>query len=92
MAKFRLLLYFPLVPSVTKGFTMRKWFTEHPASVGETYFAHMWTAFSFAARLFLAGVACLIHGLLPFCFTNTGSSTVKRLHQEMIEARGRRRL
>ena len=50
----------------------------------------MWTAFSFAARLFLAGVACLI--LAFFCFTNTGSSTVKRLHQEMIEAREQRRL
>ena len=71
---------------------MRKWFTEHPASVGETYFAHMFTAFSFGGRLLSAGVACLIHGLLPFCFTNTGSSSVKQLNQEMIEARKRRRL
>jgi hypothetical protein len=66
-----------------------KCFKEHPASVGETYFGHMFTAFSFGARLLAASLACLIHGVLPFCFTNTGSSVVRRLHQEMVECRGR---
>jgi hypothetical protein len=71
---------------------MRKLFTEHPASVGETYFAHMFSAFGFGARLISAGLACIVHGLFPFCFTRTGSSTVKKLHHEMIQARDQRRL
>ena len=66
-----------------------KCFTEHPASVGETYFGHMFTAFHFGVLLLGAGVACMIHGILPFWFTHTGSSTIRRLHQEMVEFRGR---
>lgn len=71
---------------------MRKWFTEHPASVGESYLNHMFAAFGFGTRLISAGLACMIHGFLPFCFTQTGSSTVEQLHHEMIEARKPRRL
>ena len=68
---------------------MQNCFTDHPDSVGETYFQHMMSAFSFAARLFAAAMACLVHGLFPFLFTSTGSSAVKRLHEDMIEARQR---
>jgi hypothetical protein len=68
---------------------MQNWFKDHPASVGETYFQHMGSAFGFAGRLLGASVACLLHGLFPFMFTRTGSSAVKRLHEDMIAARQR---
>jgi hypothetical protein len=68
---------------------MRNCFTNHPETVGETYFQHLISAFSFASRLFTAAAACLVHGLFPFLFTSTGSSAVKRLHADMIEARRR---
>src|SRR5712671_2639037 len=67
--------------------TMHKLFKDHPATVGESYFEHMGTAFTFAARLFGASLACFVHGLFPFLFTSTGSTAVKRLYQGMIVAR-----
>ena len=66
---------------------MRNCFKDHPASVGETYFQHMSAALGFAARLFRASVACFVHGMLPFLFTRTGSSAVRRLYEDMITER-----
>ena len=68
---------------------MQNWFKDHPASVGESYVQHMGSAFGFAARLFGAAVACLLHGVFPFLFTRTGSTAVKRLHEDMTAARQR---
>jgi len=65
-------------------------FTDHPASVGETYGQHMGMAFGFAGRLFLASLACLIHGLLPFLFVRTGSAAIADLHLRMVSHRDRR--
>jgi len=66
---------------------MQKLFRDHPATVGETYFEHMGTAFTFAGRLLGASLACFVHGLFPFLFTSTGSLAVKRLYQGMVVAR-----
>ena len=65
-------------------------FTEHTASVNETYGRHLVAAWSFAFSLLGAGLACLVHGLLPFVFTHTGSSTVRDLHERMVTHRVRR--
>jgi hypothetical protein len=59
-------------------------FSEHPASVGETYGEHMVRATSFGARMMFAGFACLVHGFLPFLFERTGSRTVAELNDRMI--------
>lgn len=64
-------------------------FKAHPASVGETYFQHMGSAFSFSAAMLLAGLACMVHGVLPFLFTKTGRSTVEDLHERMVLHRHR---
>jgi len=66
-------------------------FTEHPASVGESYVEHMHSAFTFGARMLAAGCACLLHGVLPFLFVTTGSSAVRHLHDRMITHRSRQR-
>ena len=65
-------------------------FTVHPASVGESYFAHMRAAFSFGATMIAAGLACLLHGVLPFAFVKTGSRAVQVLHTRMVTQRDRR--
>jgi hypothetical protein len=62
-------------------------FTDHPASVGETYLEHMWTAAGFGTRLILAGAACLVHSLLPFLFKTTASRQIASLHSRMIANR-----
>ena len=69
---------------------MARWsFTEHPASVGETYGEHMGSAWGFAARMAAGAVACFIHGLLPFLFTRTGSGIINELHGRMVLNRAR---
>ena len=67
-------------------------FTEHPASVGESYFQHMGSALSFACRLFVAMLCCIVHAALPFLFRSTGSRIISELHERMITNRNRLRL
>jgi hypothetical protein len=62
-------------------------FSEHPASVGETYTGHMGHAACFGARMIAAGLACLVHALLPFLFVHTGSRTIGELNDRMITSR-----
>jgi hypothetical protein len=54
-------------------------FTDHPESVGETYGAHCARAFRFGGRMVIAGVACMVHALLPFLFVHTASRALDEL-------------
>jgi len=58
-----------------------KLFTDHPASVNETYFGHMAFAAWFASRLLMAASAALIHAILPFMFETTASRIVRELYE-----------
>ena len=69
---------------------MRISFTEHPASVGETYFGHMFSALSFCAKMTVALLACLVHAFLPFLFEKTGSQMITRLMDDMVHNRDKR--
>jgi hypothetical protein len=64
-----------------------RWFTDHPAAVGESYGEHLVTATSFGARMMLAGIACMLHGLLPFLFVRTGSRAVSELNEQLVARR-----
>jgi len=59
-------------------------FTEHPASVGETYTEHMAHAACFGLRMIGAGIACLVHALLPFLCVRTGSAAIAQLNDRML--------
>jgi hypothetical protein len=65
-------------------------FTEHPASVGETYGEHFAVATYFAGIMIAAGLACLVHAVLPFAFTTTASRAIARLSTRMTSRRGAR--
>lgn len=69
---------------------MRISFTEHPASVGETYFGHLFSALSFCGKMTLALMACLVHAFLPFLFEKTGSQMITRLMDDMVHNRDKR--
>ena len=58
-------------------------FLSHPRSVGESYIEHMGVAARFGGTMVLAGIAVLIHALVPALFTRTGSLAIKRLYGEM---------
>jgi hypothetical protein len=68
---------------------VRALFTEHPASVNETYLQHMGSATSFSAAMILGGLACLVHAVFPFLCVRTGSRTIAELHVRMITNRVR---
>ncbi len=68
---------------------LKSLFTEHPASVDETYTEHMAMAASFSARLFTGSLACCIHALFPFLFVTTGSSIIAELNERMVVHRRR---
>jgi hypothetical protein len=59
----------------------------HLAEAGMDYFGHLLRATRIGGTLIAAGVACLVHGLLPGLFTTKASRTVVRLHEE-ISAHG----
>jgi hypothetical protein len=59
-------------------------FTEHPASVGESYSQHLFRAMCFGIRMVFAGLACLVHGVLPFLFVRTGSRAIAELNDRMV--------
>lgn len=64
-------------------------FTEHPATVGESYFGHLLQAATFGLRMVFAGFACLLHGIFPFLFVTTGSDAMKALHEQMSARRAK---
>ena len=39
--------------------------------------------------MLLGGLACLVHAVLPFLCTSTGSQTIRRLHDRMVVNRVR---
>ncbi len=68
---------------------MMKFFSEHPASVGETYFEHLLCATGFSIRMIIGGIACFIHALLPFLFVKTASKYITELHEQMVRKRSK---
>lgn len=68
---------------------MANLFTDHPASVGETYGQHLRFATNVGLKMTLAGLACMVHGLLPFCFVTTGSRAITGLHDRLVAGRRR---
>jgi hypothetical protein len=62
-------------------------FTDHPASVNETYFQHMGAAFGFSGRMLVGALACLVHGVFPWLCLTKGSDTIRVLHHRMVTHR-----
>ncbi|MGF1544275.1 MAG: DUF6356 family protein [Parvularculaceae bacterium] len=69
---------------------MKRLFTEHPETIGETYTEHFGQATSFGTEMIVCGLACIVHGFLPFVFEKTGSDAIVRLHRRMVTHRDRR--
>lgn len=61
----------------------RRWFLDHPQSLGETYGEHRKAALAYSTSLALAAMACFVHALIPRLFERTASQTVIRLHDNM---------
>ena len=66
---------------------LKKLFTEHPDSVGETYIQHMFVALSFFRTFSYAAFAAFVHAFLPFLHIKTGSGIILELHERMVSKR-----
>ena len=62
-------------------------FSDHPATVNETYLQHMGSAFGFGGRMLLGAFACFVHGLFPWLCLTRGSDTIRTLHRRMVTHR-----
>ena len=62
---------------------IRRYFTEHPASVGESYGEHFRVAVHFARELTAAAAACTVHAVVPSLCTTSASTRIRRLHDQM---------
>jgi len=59
---------------------------QHLTAVREGYFEHLRHALGFAATLLGAGLALVVHAIIPGWFQTTGSRTVFRLNA-ILQAR-----
>ncbi len=59
--------------------------TRHLDEVGESYGAHMVHASHFGLRMVAGGLACMVHAVLPFMFSTTGSDVIRKLHGKMTK-------
>jgi hypothetical protein len=65
-------------------------FLDHPRSVGETYSEHFAVAGSVGTTMIAAGLACVVHAMLPFVFQRTASDCIVRLEKRFVlTSRGR---
>ena len=62
---------------------LQRIFTDHPRSLGETYFEHQRTALSFSWGLIAAGLAAGVHGIFPCFFETTASRAIRRMHDRL---------
>jgi hypothetical protein len=63
---------------------MKRFFTEHPATVGETYGEHFAFAISVGGRMVGGGLACMLHAVLPELCKTTGSRTIRELALRLV--------
>ena len=63
---------------------MKNLFTCHPESVNETYLEHMQFAGGAGFRMVGAGVAALVHAVLPFVFEKTASRLMAPIAHKLV--------
>lgn len=68
----------------------KRLFTDHPASVDETYGQHFVAAMGFGLRMIWGGVVCMVHAIIPGAFCTKGSDTICELHERMVINRRRK--
>jgi len=68
---------------------MHRLLTQHPETVGETYFQHMYSASYFGLKMLGGAFCCFVHAILPFMFEKKGSRIITDLHDRMITNRHR---
>ena len=66
------------------GMTHRM-FLEHPRSLGMSWAEHGVGALKIGAELVGAGLACMIHAVVPGWFTETAGRTITGMYEHMMQ-------
>lgn len=64
-------------------------FLAHPRTVGESYLEHSAFAFGIGARLLLAGMAALVHAIVPYLCETTASRIILAMNAGIVARRAR---
>jgi hypothetical protein len=64
-------------------------FTRHLDEIGESYGEHLLFTLKIGSLMFVAAVAIIVHGLMPFIFETTGSGMIAHINQLLSERRAR---
>jgi hypothetical protein len=64
-----------------------KSFTDHPKSIGETYWQHFSFAFNVSLGCLLISALAFIHAIFPFLFVTAASDRLERI-SKAIQDRG----
>ena len=59
----------------------------HLEDIGETYGEHMVHAGGYGISLLIAGLACIVHAILPWLFETKASQCITRMHAAMSARR-----
>jgi len=70
-----------------RGGIVSRMFLEHPRSLGMSWAGHGAGAVVISARLVGAGLACLVHAVVPGVFTQTAGKTVTDMYDHMNKRR-----
>jgi len=62
---------------------LQRLFLSHPQAVDESYGEHFLFALGFAARLLGAGLAALVHAVIPCLFETTASRMIREMHDRI---------
>jgi hypothetical protein len=62
---------------------LHRLFLSHPQAVDESYGEHFLFALGFAARLIGAGLAALVHAVIPCLFETTASRMILKMHDRI---------
>ena len=73
----------------TPSTAWQRLFSDHPASVRESYREHFYAAGNMGLRLVAMGCACLCHAFVPGLFEDTASRGVAELADRMSRRRHR---
>ena len=67
-----------------EGPLIARLFIEHPRSLGMGWLSHGVGALKIGGNLIAAGLACIVHAVVPGWFTQTAGKTVTRLHSQLV--------
>ena len=63
---------------------LHRLFLSHPETVDDTYGEHFSFALGFALRLIGAGLAALVHAIIPCLFETTASRMIRQMHARIV--------